>query len=86
MEITKKVSEISTAIKKKRLKRQLKDLAVQYVNNARIIKRAEELKAQQLPLHKQFDALKQEIETMEGENQAEDGDPDNSLHLEHFVV
>lgn len=64
--------------KKKCMEKKLKRLAVEYVKNARFIKRAKELKYEQHSLRKEFDILKSEIEDLEGDISSDEGEQCNS--------
>ena len=58
--------------------KKLKALAVQNAQNDRLIKRAEKLKAEQHTLHKEFYALKKQIDSLEDPEGSSDDDPGNS--------
>ena len=87
MDVAKSLNKIKDEVKKRTLRRKMKRLAVQYVNNSRLIRRmlkhAEALKIEQRTINKEFHEIKKELEN-EGELSSDNGDPANSYIVNYY--
>jgi len=73
--VIKRVNNVTLKLKKWQMKKKLKSLATEFVQNRKLIKRAEKLKAEQPALKKKFYALQEELGKLEGETPSDDDGP-----------